>query len=65
MQVTSLAPQKKFVTVHIVRLSGLSCSKSVCNLGILCLVFLKVAIKLVDSKLICGVMRVISNVVQG
>ena len=53
------------MTVHIVRLAGLSCSKSVCNRDILCLIFLKVDIKLVDSKLICGLMRVISNVVQG
>lgn len=53
------------MTVHIVRLAGLSCPKSVCNLDILCLVFFKVDIKLVDSKLIYGVMRVISNVVQG
>lgn len=65
MQVTCLAPQKKLVTVHIVRLTGLSCSKSVCNLDILCFVFLKVDFKLVDSKLICGIMRIISNVVQG
>lgn len=53
------------MTVHIVRLAGLSCPKSVCNLDILCSVFLKVDIKLVDSNLICGVMRVISNVVRG